>query len=90
MYIHGNTGSPGPAYTRATLCDVSDNHTPLRPVRVEGDLWELFGRVVGARKRSAIVREFIGWYLRRPGAELPSRPSVKQVAEAEREKPATD
>lgn len=87
MYIHGKVDGPGPAYTRATLCDVSEKHTPLRPVRVEGDLWELFGRIVGTRKRSGIVREFIRWYVRRPGAELPARPSVKQVAEAERGEP---
>jgi hypothetical protein len=70
--------------------DVSDNHTPLRPVRVEGTLWKLFGEVVGTRKRSGIIRDFIRWYLREPGASLPDRPSVAELAAARERQRSSD
>lgn len=82
MYIHGNVAVEGPAYTPDTMGDVPDNHTPLRPVRVEGALWNLFGAIVGTRKRSGIIRDFIRWYLREPGASLPNRPSAADIAAA--------
>ncbi len=49
-------------------------HTPHRPIRVEGPLWELFGKVAGNRNRSTVIREFIAWYVRESGARLPERP----------------
>lgn len=39
--------------------------------------WEEFGRAADGRhkdKRSGVLRDFIRWYLHRPGAELPERP----------------
>lgn len=74
MHIHGNTASQRPAYTPVTLYDVTENHTPLRPVRVEASLWEEFGRLVGKRNRSAVIRDFIRWYVGERGAKLPKRP----------------
>ena len=49
-------------------------HTPHRPIRVSDELWAAFGRLVGARNRARVVREFIAWYCREPGAKLPQRP----------------
>lgn len=51
-------------------------NTPTRPIRVDLDLW---GRAGEASKsegtdRSAIIREFLRWYLREADAELPHRP----------------
>lgn len=50
------------------------NHRPQRPIRVEKELWDPFGAAVGDRRRSEVLREFIRWYLREPGAKLPDRP----------------
>lgn len=49
-------------------------HTPHRPVRVDDGLWGAFGVAVGERNRSRVIREFIAWYCRVPGAKLPQRP----------------
>ncbi|MEV0214262.1 hypothetical protein [Micromonospora sp. NPDC050695] len=49
-------------------------YTPHRPIRVEHELWDLFGKVAGSRNRSTVIRDFIAWYVRKPGAGLPLRP----------------
>ncbi|GAA2985127.1 hypothetical protein Sfulv_18290 [Streptomyces fulvorobeus] len=51
-----------------------DSHTTNRVIRVPDDDWDELGKKVGARNRAHTLRAFIAWYLRRPGAELPSRP----------------
>jgi hypothetical protein len=48
--------------------------TPTRPIRVEPDLWEEFGEKAGAWSRAKVLRQFMAWYCRRPGATLPKRP----------------
>ncbi|GGM26855.1 hypothetical protein GCM10011608_09540 [Micromonospora sonchi] len=53
-------------------------HTPHRPIRVEDELWKPFGKVAGERNRSGIIRQFIAWYLRQPGARLPERPPARR------------
>lgn len=50
------------------------NHTPQRIIRVDDSLWNEFGRAVGDRNRSKVIRQFIAWYLRHPGAEIPEPP----------------
>lgn len=57
---------------------VKKTHTPHRPIRVEDDLWEEFGRIAGTRNRSALLRDFIAWYVRRRGATLPKRPAPSE------------
>ncbi|WP_204016020.1 hypothetical protein [Sphaerimonospora thailandensis] len=59
---------------------MTDNHTPLRPIRVETELWEAFGELVGKRNRSAVIRDFIRWYVRERGAKLPERPPATPAA----------
>lgn len=44
-----------------------------RAVRLEDELWERFGAVADP-DRSTVVRAFIAWYVREPGAKLPRRP----------------
>lgn len=51
-----------------------ETHTPTVPIRVDPDLWAEFGAAAGERNRSAVLREFIRWYVRQPGAKLPKRP----------------
>lgn len=42
----------------------------------EAGLWDEFGEATAGHKdgRSGVLRDFIRWYLRKPGAELPARP----------------
>ena len=51
-----------------------DTYTPHRPIRIDGGLWDAVGEEVGKRKRAALVRDLLRWWLRIPGAKLPPRP----------------
>lgn len=53
-----------------------ENHTPGRLIRVPGRYWEAFGKIAGERRRSAVVLEFIRWYIGEPGARLPKPPKA--------------
>lgn len=51
--------------------------TPHRSVRMEEELWrplETAARTAGY-DRSGLIRQFVRWYLRVPGATLPKRPT---------------
>ncbi len=51
-----------------------------RQMRMPDDEWLPFEKATkvmrpsGRSPRTAVVREFIRWYMRRPGAKLPERP----------------
>lgn len=49
--------------------------TPARQMRI-GDEWYDFDAAAKAAgtDRATVVREFIAWYLREPGAKMPARP----------------
>ncbi|MFJ2579994.1 hypothetical protein [Kitasatospora aureofaciens] len=47
--------------------------TPRQTIRVEKDLWDRAGQVVGARNRGAVIRDFLRW-LTHETDELPTRP----------------
>lgn len=49
--------------------------TPPRQIRI-GDAWYDFDAAAKAMdtERAALIRDFIDWYLREPGAKLPKRP----------------
>lgn len=50
----------------------------LRGVRqIDDDLWEDLGKATAelGTDRSAITRQFYEWFVGRPGAQLPKRPS---------------
>lgn len=51
--------------------------TPARQIRI-GDEWYDFDLAAKAEgtERAAVIREFIAWYLRQPGAKLPTRPEI--------------
>jgi hypothetical protein len=51
--------------------------TPKVTLRVPEALWWAFGRAarVAGADRAALLREFIRWYVREPGAKLPRRPA---------------
>ena len=42
---------------------------------VPEDDWEEFGRQVGGANRAGVLRAFVAWFLRKPGAKLPERPA---------------
>jgi hypothetical protein len=52
------------------------NKTPHRSVRLEDDLWIPLAPAAKASgyDRSGVIRQFVRWYLRVPGAKLPQRP----------------
>lgn len=60
--------------------DVADESqwkiTKVRSIRLEQDLWDELGPAANTAgyDRSGVIRQFVRWYLRRPGARLPQRP----------------
>ena len=54
--------------------------TPQRPIRVDDDLWSRFGDVAQP-DRSSVLRDFIRWFVREPGAKMPRRPDVQDQRE---------
>lgn len=55
--------------------------TPIRQIRIPDDEWDELKQVAG-RSHVRVLREFIRWYLRRPGAKLPVRPAPEAVRSA--------
>ncbi len=52
-----------------------DRHVlPRTVISVDGDDWKVFARRAGRGKRPEILRQFVAWYIRKPGAKLPERP----------------
>jgi hypothetical protein len=53
-------------------------HTPPRQMRIPDDEWLPFDDATKSAglARAEAVREFIRWYLRRPGAKMPNRPDA--------------
>lgn len=48
-------------------------------------MWDLFGVLVGDRARAEVVRQFVAWHVRKPGAKLPERPTAEAVEAAKAE-----
>jgi hypothetical protein len=49
--------------------------TPFSRFRVDPEDWRAFGDAVpDDTDRSKVLREFVAWYVRKPGAKLPQRP----------------
>jgi predicted transcriptional regulator len=55
----------------------SGRGTPRQTIRIDEDLWTRFGELAAAQglDRSALLRQFIRWYLRLPDGTIPHRPS---------------
>lgn len=60
--------------------------TTPRQIRIPADEWQEFDAAAKGQdpptERATLVREFIRWYLRKPGAKMPKRPLV-DVADGE-------
>ena len=66
--------------TLSVVTGRSGRGTARQTIRVDDALWTRFG-VVATRQdtdRSALLREFIAWYLRVPAAKLPKRPDATE------------
>lgn len=61
--------------------DAETEYDLPRRFRAPDDEWEPFGAATravhpeGRSPRARVIREFIRWYMRRPGAKLPERPA---------------
>lgn len=65
------------AYASATIATmISDAGEPGLKNHVVrfGAEWAGLGKAAGARRRAAIIRQLVRWYLRYPGVKLPERP----------------
>ena len=60
-----------PSTTTRSVARPKTGETPIQHVRIPAEDWDELGR-----KGAGLVRDFIRWYLRRPGAKLPVRPPV--------------
>lgn len=64
--------------TLAPVTGKSGRGTARQTMRVDEALWEQFGAATTAADtdRSTVLREFIRWYVREPGAKQPPRPGA--------------
>jgi hypothetical protein len=74
--------TPETAERHDTLTGVtgrSGRGTARQTIRVDEALWDRFAEAatVDESDRSAVLREFIRWYIREPGAKMPRRPDAK-------------
>ncbi|MEV7378344.1 hypothetical protein [Streptomyces lydicus] len=62
------------------MTDEETEYDVARRVRMPDDEWKPFLAATktmhpdGRSPRGQVIREFVRWYLRRPGAKLPERP----------------
>jgi hypothetical protein len=53
----------------------SGEHRTFRALfTIDGEVWKRFGQLAGDTNRAAILRSFVAWYVRQPGAKMPRRP----------------
>lgn len=59
---------------RDTLSSVTSRGTNRKSVRVQSDLWDEFGQATADYRdgRSGALRDFMRWFLGKPGATLPN------------------
>lgn len=56
---------------------------PNRAFRLDDlGLWDRFG-AVARPDRSTVLRAFVRWYVREPGAKLPRRPEIPRTADVD-------
>lgn len=66
---------------RTTVARPRTGITPVRTLRVPDPDWSDAHELAG-RELAGVVHQFLRWYLRRPGAKLPARPTPERIAEA--------
>lgn len=78
------TQKPDPI-ARTKVARPKTGETPVRTTRVPSPDWEDFHTLAG-RGLAGAVWQFVRWYLRKPGARLPERPSAERIAVVVRER----
>ena len=68
--------------TLTSVSTKSGRGTARQTIRVDEALWEQFGKETASAEsdRSAVLRDFVRWYVREPGAKMPKRPPTSEVA----------
>lgn len=69
--------------TRSAVPRPPTGEMPIQHTRIDQDDWDDLETVAG-RQRAKVMRELLRWYLRRPGAALPERPSREEMAKVVR------
>lgn len=81
MYVHRKEDPLNSVRTPARLDGVPNRPgTQHRSVRVSDEDWTDLETATGGlgSDRGTVIKQFIRWYLRRPGAKLPQRPPLKK------------
>lgn len=69
-----------PRALQAVSCPdmAGDSENKPRTIRMEQDLWDKLGpaAMANGHDRSGLIKQFVRWYLRIPGAQLPQRPDA--------------
>lgn len=62
-----------------------EGKTPVRTLRAEKEEWGPFGSNAkrAGSDRTTVLRQFMRWYNREPGAELPQRPDPAEGGSSE-------
>ena len=81
-----------PAKRHDTLKRMPSKGTNRKSFRIEGELWDEFGAATLHHKdgRSGVLRDFIRWFMEKPGASLPARRSTDGQDPASPSVDATD
>lgn len=78
-----------PANPRSAVARPKTGETPVRTTRMPSPDWEDMHALAG-RKLAGVFWEFARWYLRKPGARLPERPTRERIAEVIQEREARE
>lgn len=78
-----------PANPRSAVARPKTGETPVRTTRMPSPDWEDVHTLAG-RNLAAVFWQFARWYLRKPGAKLPERPSAERIAEVVQEREARE
>lgn len=67
------------------MTPIKDTHTQPRQIRIPDQDWTDFDQAArdAGTDRATLIRAFIRWYLHRPGAKAPKRPSPPGSAAGE-------
>jgi hypothetical protein len=76
VMTHATQGPDARHDTLAAVTGKSGRGTARQTIRVDEALWEQFGERAASvdNDRSALLRDFMRWFVREPGAKMPKRP----------------
>lgn len=78
VYVHRKDGALESASTPGTIRAVPNQpRTQHRSVRIDDETWAAAEKAATGMgtDRAKVINQFLHWYLRHPGAELPDRPA---------------